>query len=122
MNDLIPDGGITPTPVLAKLGVSAVGFLAGGVGLFVLGILPAPMGIVAGGLAAVLGIGALLSRDPDDRKGGIIIIAAGIVSILARLPLSRVVAAPVMRIAALGFIVYGVWKGIQFFKGLKTRR
>jgi hypothetical protein len=121
MGDLAPEEGYTPTNVLAKQGVTAVGCLAGGLGLFVLRILPPVMGIAAGILASLVGVGALISKDADDKKGGIIVTAAGVLSVLARLPLTRVFAAPLMALAAAALIGMGVWKGIKFLKGLKSR-
>jgi hypothetical protein len=122
MGDLAPKGDYTPTTVLAKQGVTAVSCLAGGAVLLLLNVLPPVMGIAAGVLVSFVGIGALISKDLDDRKGGIIVTAAGALSILARIPMTRRFAAPLLGLAAVGLIGLGIWKGIQFIRGLKSRR
>ena len=131
MNDLEQEGKYVPTDVLAKRGVAAVASLAGGVGLFVLGALPSVMGIAAGAIAVFVGIGAAFSRDAGngadddrksaDRKGGVIVAAAGLLAILAKLPLSRALAAPLLGLGAAVLIGFGIWNGLKFLKGLKSR-
>jgi MFS superfamily sulfate permease-like transporter len=122
MGDLVPEGEYTPTAVLAKQGVAAVGCLAGGAGLLVLQILPPIMGIAAGALATFVGAGALVSKDADDKKGGLIVTAAGLLSVLARIPVTRRFAAPLMALAAAGLIIWGAVKGIKFIKGLRNMK
>jgi hypothetical protein len=121
MNDLVSEP--TPTNVLTKQGVAAVGGIAGGVLLFIMRALPLPLGIIAGAVVALVGVGALLSKDPTDRKPGIIITAAGILAILARAPIPplRAFAGILLGIGAFGLFAMGIWKGFKFFKGLKSR-
>jgi hypothetical protein len=119
MNDIEPRP--TPTNVLAKQGVAAVGGIAGGVLLFIMRALPAPLGVIAGVLVALVGVGALLSRDPADRKPGVIVTAAGILAILARVPPLQAFAGGLLGIGAAGLLAMGIWKAFKFFKGLKSR-
>jgi hypothetical protein len=85
--------------------------------------LPLPVGIIAGAVVALAGVGALFSKDPEDRKPGIIITAAGILAILARAPIPprRNFAGVLLSIGAVGLLAMGIWKGIKFLKGLKSR-
>jgi hypothetical protein len=122
MNDLTPER-FTPTDVLTKQGVAAVGSILGGVLLFVIQALPAPLGIIAGAVAALVGIGAVVSKDPVDKKMGRIIILAGALAVLAKGPIApvRPFAGALLGIGAVGLLALGIWKGIRFLKGLKSR-
>jgi hypothetical protein len=122
MNDLVPGGdNYTPTNVLAKQGITAVGGIAGGLALFIIRALPPFIGIIAGVVIGVIGIGGVLSKDPEDRKPGLLAAAAGALSILARIGMIRPIAGTLLGISALGLLVMGVWNGIKFIKGLKSR-
>jgi hypothetical protein len=100
-----------------------VGGIAGGVLLLVLGALPPVVGIIAGAVVGVVGLGALFSRDPGDRRPGMVITAAGLLGILAKapIPLIRPLAGFALTIGAVGLLGLGIWKGIQFLSGLKSR-
>jgi hypothetical protein len=85
--------------------------------------LPFPLGIAAGAVVALVGVGALFSKDPEDRKPGMVITAAGFLAVLARVPIAplRSFAGVLLGIGAVGLLAMGIWKGIQFLKGLKSR-
>ena len=126
MNDIEPaePGGSTRT--LAKQGVAAVGCVAGGIFLFVMNVIGNRLpvaGILLGVAAAVIGIGALRSKDPDDKKPGALITAAGVLVILSRvgIPLIRPLAGALLSIGAFGLLAMGVWNAVKFFRGLKHR-
>jgi hypothetical protein len=121
MHDVVPGGNYTPTNVLAKQGVAAVAGIVGGVGLLILGALPPIIGIAAGAVVGVVGIGALLSKDPEDRKPGFIVTAAGALSILSKIGVVRPLAGTFLGIGAIGLLALGIWNGIKFLKGLKSR-
>jgi hypothetical protein len=124
MSDLIPGEKFTPTSVLTKQGVSAVGCLAGGAGLLLLAAVGARfpvIGIAAGAVLGIVGISALLSKDPDDRKPALIVTAAGVLSLLSRVPGLRAFAGTLLGVGAIGLLVMGIWNGIKFLKGLKSR-
>ncbi|MDR2404156.1 MAG: hypothetical protein LBD78_09015 [Spirochaetaceae bacterium] len=120
MNDIVPEGPV-PTNVLAKQGVAAIGNLIGGVGLLILGALPPIVGIIAGAVVGIIGAGALLSKDSEDRKPGIIMAVAGSLSILSKIGIIRPVAATLLGIGAFGLLALGIRYGIKFLKGLKSR-
>ncbi|MDR0554142.1 MAG: hypothetical protein LBG76_05015 [Treponema sp.] len=120
MHDLVPEHPAS-TKELARQGVSAVGCIAGGIGLFVLGALPPIIGIIAGAVVGVVGISALLSKDPDDRKPGLVVTVAGGLAILSKIGIIKPFAATFLGIGALGLLGLGIWNGIKFLKGLKSR-
>jgi hypothetical protein len=109
------------TDVLAKRGVTAIGSLIGGVGLMVLGVLPPIMGLIAGGVVGVAGISGLLSRDPEDRKPALLVTAAGALAVFSKVPIVRPIAASLLGLGAIGLIGLGIYNGIKFLKGLKSR-
>jgi hypothetical protein len=121
MYDIRPSNGYPPTNVLAKQGVAAIGGLVGGAALFVLGALPPLVGIIAGSIAGIIGIGALLSKDPEDKKGGAITAAAGALTILSKIGIVRPLAGTLLGIGAIGLLAMGIWNGIKFLRGLKNR-
>ena len=121
MNDIVPDGKYTPTHVLAKQGVTAIGCLIGGAGLFLLGALPSIVGIVTGVVVSVVGISAALSKDPDDRKPGIMITIAGGLAVLSKVGFLHSFTTTLLGLGAVGLIGMGIWKGLKFLKGLKSR-
>jgi hypothetical protein len=124
MSDLIPGGDDhTPTSVLAKQGVTAVACLIGGVGLNIIRALPGIIGITAGVIVGVVGIGGAMSKDADDRKPGMLAAVAGGLAVLSRVPIKPLaaLAGTLLSISALGLVAMGIWNGIKFVKGLKGR-
>jgi hypothetical protein len=122
MSDLVPGGGnYTPTNVLAKQGITAVGGIVGGLLLIIMRMLPPFIGVVAGVVIGVIGVGGVLSKDPEDRKPGLLAAAAGALSVLARIGIIRPLAGTLLGISALGLLAMGIWNGVKFFKGLKDR-
>jgi hypothetical protein len=125
MNDLIPgDGNYTPTNVLAKQGITAVGGIAGGLAIGIMRMLSYTVaGVIVGVVNGEIGIGGILSKDPEDRKPGILAAAAGALSILARIGIGpiRHLAGTLLGISALGLLAMGIWNGVKFIKGLKGR-
>jgi hypothetical protein len=122
MNDMIPGGeGYTPTNVLAKQGMTAIGGIVGGAVLLIMMALPPVVGIIAGVVVGVIGVGGILSRDSDDRKLGILAAVAGGLSIFSRIGIIKPLAGTLLAISAIGMLVLGVWNGVKFIKGLKSR-
>jgi hypothetical protein len=126
MNDIEPFESGTPDNKLTQTGVAAVGYLAAGAFLFIMNLLGARfflLGLVLGGVSAVVGILALRSKDREDKKPGLILAAAGILELVSRAGLRslRPFAGTLLSIGAVGLIAMGIWKGIQFLIGLKAR-
>ncbi|MDR3249076.1 MAG: hypothetical protein LBT39_09865 [Treponema sp.] len=124
MNDLEKQ----PVPVrtLEKQGLAAVGNLAGGILLFALGIVGARfhiVGIILGVITGIFGCVTLFSKDPSDRKPGAILAAGGFLAILSRagMPSIRPFAGTLLSIGAFGLIALGIWNGVKFLRGLKSR-
>ncbi|GHV81108.1 hypothetical protein AGMMS49944_28990 [Spirochaetia bacterium] len=124
MSDLIPGGGNnTPTNVLAKQGVTAIGGIVGGVVLMIIRALPSFIGLIAGVIVGVVGIGGAMSKERDDRKLGMLTAVAGGLAVLSRIPIKPLAAlsGTLLGISALGLLAVGVWNGIKFIRGLKGR-
>jgi hypothetical protein len=118
----------SPVPVknLEKLGVAAVADIAGGVFLFVLGILGARfflMGLILGGFSLIAGAVTIRSKDPVDRKAGAVLAGGGALAILSRAGAAfvRPLAGTLLSVGAVGLFAMGIWKGIKFLMGLRSR-
>lgn len=118
MDDLVP------TQTLAKQGVAAVGGIAGGIGLWVLnGLAHVPVvGIVAGAVVTVIGVVALRSEAPEDRRVGGVVTGAGVLSILSGIGIFGGLAGGLMGLASIGLIGLGAVNAWKFYKGLRSRR
>jgi hypothetical protein len=118
------------TPVsreeLVKQGISSLSCLAGGAFFIVMmiGARVGLLGIILPLAALIIGIVALLSRDREGKKPGLIIAAAGVLGIITRfgLPVLKPFAATILTIGAVGLFVAGIIKGIKFLVGLKSRQ
>jgi len=125
MNDIEKRNDVPSTSKLSKLGVTAIGYSATGVFLLLLNsIASVPVfGLIVGGVVCLLGIGALMSKDPTDKKAGMIIAAAGALTILSKIsiPLLTPLSGALLGIGAVGLLALGIWNGIKFFIGLKKR-
>jgi len=125
MNDIEKRDEIPSTSKLSKLGITAIGYTAGGVFLFILQVVSRfrVVGLIAGAVVCLLGIGSLLSKDPADRKAGVLITAAGVLAILSKsgVPVIAPITGTLLGIGAFGLLALGIWNGIKFFIGLKKR-
>ena len=125
MNDIEKRDEIPSASKLSKLGITAIGYTAGGIFLFLLNIAARlrGLGLVIGGVVCIVGIASLLSKDPADRKAGVVITAAGALAVLSRtnIPVITVISGTLLSIGAIGLLALGIWNGIKFFVGLKKR-
>ena len=123
MNDIEIKDDIPSTSSLSKLGISAIGYAAGGIFLFLLNIFARfkVFGLIIGGIVCMIGIGSLMSKDPADKKAGSIITAAGALVLLSKIPVIAPAAATLLSIGAIGLLAVGIINGIKFFIGLKKR-
>ena len=122
-NDLTP---IVPRDVLVRQGTSAITYIVGGVFLVILtfgGRFPI-LGIILSLAALVLGIIALFSRDRDDKKPGLVVTFAGVLGLVMRfgIPELKPFAGFILGLGGLGLLAAGIWKGIKFLWGLKSRQ
>ena len=128
MNDIETRNELVPANVLAKRGVSAVAQIAGGVLILIMHIFSArlpPFGIILGLIVGGVGVGALLSKDPEDKKPGTILTIAGILKLafhVGGLPVIKALAGILLNISSLGLLALGIWNGIRFLIGLNSRK
>ena len=125
MNEIVRTDEIPSTSSLSKLGVSAVGYTAAGIFLLILNLvtqsfLPA---FIIGGLVLLFGIGSYKSKDLTDKKAGIVLIAAGALTILSKIPIPFIqgLSGVILTIGAIGLLAVGIINGVKFFRGLKKR-
>jgi len=111
---------------LVKLGTSAVAYLSGGIFCLILafGSRFPVLGIILSAAALVIGIGSLLSKNREDKKPGLVITAAGVMGIVIRFGVTtlRPFAGFALGLGGIGLLAAGIWKGILFLKGLKSRQ
>jgi len=116
---------IPSTSSLSKLGITAIGYTAGGIFIFILQAFSKlrGLGLAAGAIVCVVGIISLISNDPADKKAGSIITAAGVLVLLSkiRIPFIAPVSATLLSIGGIGLFATGIINGIKFFIGLKKR-
>ena len=115
------------TSSLTKLGLNALGFTAGGLILLIAGS-NTVLGYILGGIACVIGIISLLSKDPVDKKVGILITGVGALVVFSKIEVLfnkgqkfAGFAGTLLVIGAVGLLAIGIWRGIKFFLGLKKR-
>ena len=115
--------GVPSASKLSKLGVTAVGYTAAGIGLFVLQFFARfrGLGIIVGAIVCLLGIGSLISKDQADKKAGFFITAAGALALLSKIPFLAPFAGTLLSIGAVGLLALGIVNGIKFIFGLKKR-
>jgi len=114
---------IPSVSTLQKLGITAIGYSAGGIFLFLLQAFARfrGLGLVIGGLVCIVGIASFTSKDPADKKAGAIIMTAGALALLSKIPAVAPFAGTLLSIGAVGLLALGIWNGIKFFIGLKKR-
>jgi len=125
MGDIMKRNDIPSSKSLTKHGVAAVGYTAAGVFLILLGAISSIpiVGIIAGGVVTVFGLTSLTSKDPADKRAGLIITSAGILTILSKIPIPVIqpFSKVLLGISAFGLIALGVINAVKFFRGLKKR-
>jgi len=124
MNDLEKRTDEYPsTSTLSKQGLTAVGCAAGGIFLLIVQALATrgPLGFIIGGIACIVSIGLLLAKDATDKKAGMIIGGAGILTLLSKVPGIGPFAGTLITIGGVGLLALGIWNAIKFIKGLKKR-
>jgi hypothetical protein len=102
--------------------MKGVGAVVGGAGLLILSALSGVLGLIAGGVIAVVGFA--LTGSKSDRTAGIVAVVAGIVTAVSSL--HRFI--PVfpnlgwlMWIPGIALLGTGIYSLIKFFRGLKSR-
>jgi len=114
MSDLIP------TNTVAKYGVFMVAGIGGAIVLLLLKNV-SWLGIIVGAVLLFLGLGVLSSKTTKDTLPGILCIAAGALAILSRLPFLGGLARFLLWVGAIALLIVGIWNGVKFVLGLKSR-
>lgn len=113
------------TSVLSRLGLTAIICIAGGLFLLIMQTIAQKgvLGFIVGGIACVLGIVSMLSKDSADKKAGLLIGIAGLLVLISKtkIPYVASVSGILIIIAAAGLLFLGIWSAIKFFIGLKKR-
>ena len=125
MNEVTRKDENQSTTSLSKLGVSAVGFTAAGIFLLVLKLFTPSFipGIIIGVIVTLLGAGAFSSKNLTDKKAGVFILTAGILTILSNIPLGFIqrISIFILGAGAIALLAIGIISAVRFFKGLKKR-
>jgi len=125
MGDIMRRDEIPSASSLSKLGVSAVGYTAAGIFLVILGVVSSNpiVGIIAGGIVTLFGFGSFTSKDLADRRAGLVLLTAGVLTILSKIPIPffQPFSKVLLGIGAFGLLALGVVNGIKFLIGLKKR-
>ncbi|GAH81024.1 unnamed protein product [marine sediment metagenome] len=115
-------GDLVPRQELVKQGVKGVAGVGGGIGLLILngiasaGFLP---GLIVGGLVTVVGM--VIGSSKEDRRAGLITIAAGAATIAASIPLIDRIVSWLLPVAGIGLIVAGGYSLFKFWRNLRKR-
>ncbi|MDR0302450.1 MAG: hypothetical protein LBI04_09100 [Treponema sp.] len=123
MYDIEKKDDIPSTASLSKLGITAIGYTAGGIFLFLLQAFAKlrGLGLVAGAVVCVIGVVSLMSKDTADKKAGAIITTAGVLVLLSKIQPLAPLAGTLLSIGAIGLLATGIVNGIKFLFGLKKR-
>jgi len=116
---------IPSTSSLTKLGITAVGYTAGGIFLIILQTFfsKGVLGLIVGAIVCAIGIASFTSKDPTDKKAGAVIMTAGVLVLLStsKIPAIGIIPKILLSIGAVGLLALGIWNGIKFLSGLKKR-
>ena len=125
MNDIEKIDDIPSTKSLSKTGVRAIGFAAAGIFVLILNAVSQSFlpGLIVGSVVSLIGIGSFRSKDPVDRKAGVLVTAAGAATIVSKtgIPLLAPLSNVLLGFGAFALLALGVFNGIRFFIGLKKR-
>jgi len=126
MGDIMKRDEFPSTTSLSKMGVSAVGYTAAGIFLAVLNAIAGGHwlpGVIAGGVVTLLGFGSFSSKDPADKKAGLILTAAGALTVLSSIPIPVIsgFSKVLLGLGVFGLLALGVINAVKFFRGLKQR-
>jgi len=73
-------------------------------------------GIFLSGFAIAYSLGALMSKTEEDKKRGLLMLAAGVLGLLSRFSpaIIRVITSTALNMGAIGLIASGIWSGVKF--------
>ena len=113
-------GDLVPRKELVKQGMMGIGGIVGGGILLLLAGISGPAGWIVGGLLTIVGLGVSASRD--DRAAGVVILGAGVLTLVSALPLGIGGTADwLIWAGGIGLIIAGGYSIIKFIINLKKR-
>ncbi len=113
-------GDLVPRKELVKQGMMGIGGIVGGGILLLLTGISGPAGWIVGGLLTIVGLGVSASRD--DRAAGVVILGAGVLTLVSALPLGiGDTASWLIWAGGIGLIIAGGYSIIKFIINLKKR-
>jgi hypothetical protein len=120
----LPVGYSDSNKVITGQAVRSVAGIAGGIVTGVLGALGGIPGIVAGGVVAVVGLGALASKDTADKKAGAVAFGAGALAAVSSLgiPLIGGIAGGLLGLSTVGLLGMGIWNGVKFLHSMHRKK
>jgi len=125
MSDNAEKKEVSSTTKLSKFGVTALIYFV--IGIFILFITALQssnvFGFVVGGLVLLFGICSFTSKEPMDRKAGIVLVIIGALTLASKMNIDYVsnVSKILLIIGAIGIIALAVWNGVKFFIGFRKR-
>ncbi|MDR2542866.1 MAG: hypothetical protein LBC80_05390 [Treponema sp.] len=112
-------------PSLYKLALKSIAFCGAGIFVILLanGAFDWWWSFIIGGIACLFGAGSFFSKDMTDRKAGLLLLLAGLIIMLSRIPIPILepFSTNFLLIGAITLLIIGVWNGIKFVFGLKKR-
>jgi len=125
MSDNAEKKEVSSTTKLSRLGVTAIIYFVIGIFILFINSLESAnvFGFVVGGLVLLFGICSFTSKEPMDRKAGIILVIIGALTLTSKMNIEYIsnFSKILLIIGAVGLLALGVWNGIRFFINLKKR-
>ena len=115
-----------PREVLLKDGASALAYLLGGMAFMAIAIsarFPG-LGIILSGFSIFFGLKTIMTKEKEESKSGFVLLGGGTLGLFLRFgpAFLRPFAAFFLSLGALALFAAGIWKGVKFLIGLKSRQ
>ncbi len=113
-------GDMVPRKQLVNQGSKGLGGIVGGTVLLVLTSITAPIpSLIVGGIIGLVGLA--MSRSKDDRKAGLVVAAAGVLTAITAIPAIGGLAGWFLGVSGVGLLIMGGWNLIKFIRGYRKR-
>ncbi len=117
-------GDLIPREKLIRQGMRGLGGLGGGIGMLVLRIFTGGpglslLGLIVGGAVTVFGLTVASSRE--DRRAGLVVTAAGLLTAAASLPWVGGIGQTLMTLGGIGLLAVGAFNLVKFLVNLRKR-
>ncbi|MCL2721042.1 MAG: hypothetical protein FWD47_06845 [Treponema sp.] len=125
MSDIEEKKEVLSTAKLSRLGVTAIIYFVIGIFLLLVTIIPSEnvFGFVVGGLVLLFGLCSFVSKEPTDRKVGIILVLVGALTLASKMNIPAIsrISKILLIIGASFIIIISIYNSVKFFIGLKRR-